>query len=163
MDNRFTLNGYTVAVLTSQPFSLLSSTGELLVDQCWGNEARLYPVPPTAETPIDEFCGMPCAPAPVWQEGTRALTADELACDALVVTMVDRDCMVRAIRAAGFTGAIFAPGRVIPRPDGKKNGFGQPLFAAHLGEGGLYCVAPSQRRGFTPRTEPTMPSAATFA
>jgi hypothetical protein len=162
MDNRFTLNGFTVAVLTSQPFSLLSVTGDLLVDQCPGNEARLYPMPPDPSIPPDTFCGLPCSPAPVFQEGTRGLTVEELTCDAVLVTMIDRDCMVRAIRAAGFTGAIYAPGRVIPRPDGKKNGFGQPLFAAHLGEGGLYCVAPSQRGGFTPRTEPTTPAMATF-
>jgi hypothetical protein len=155
------LNGYTVAVLTSQPFSLLSAAGEILVDQCWGEEARLYPVRYDPTAPVDTFCGYPCAPAPVWQEGTRELTAEELACDALIVPMVDRDCMVRAIRAAGFTGAIYAPGRVIPRPDGKKTGHGQPLFAAHLGEGGLYMVAPSQR-GFTPRTEPSIPSVANF-
>ena len=132
------------------------------MNQCWGNEARLYPVKPDSDAPVETFCGMPCASAPVWQEGTRNLTADELACDAVVVTMVDRDCMVRAIRAAGFTGAIYAPGRVIPRPDGKKNGHGQPLFAATLGENGLYQVAPSQR-GFTRRTEPSTPATATFA
>ena len=161
MDNRFTLNGFTVAVLTSQPFSLLSTTDELLVDQCWGHEAQLYPLPHDPAMPIDEFCGLPCAPAPVWGEGTRELTADELACDAVIVTMVDRDCMVRAIRASGFTGAIYAPGRVISRPDGKKNGHGQPLFAATLGENGLHQVAPSQR-GFTRRIEPSAPTTATF-
>jgi hypothetical protein len=162
VDNRFSLDGFKVAVLTSQPFSLLSSTGALLVDQCPANEARLYPLPHDPEIPMDTFCGMPCAPAPVFQDGTRELTTEELACDAVIVTMIDRDTMVRAIRAAGFTGAIYAPGRVIPRPDGKKNGFGQPLFAAHLGDGGLYMVAPSQRGGFTSRTGPSDPDQAKF-
>lgn len=156
--NTFKLNGFTVAVLVSQPFSLLrASDGTILADRVPPKEFALNTTDDGSEdTPHDEFCGEPCSFPPRWGGPLRSLEAHELAADVAIVTMAPGPQMVQALRAAGFYGAIYAPGRVRPRHDGV-------MTAVLGGRDGLYMVAPSQRGGFSRRVEPSTPSDAKFA
>lgn len=128
----FFCNSARLAVLTSQAFTLFREGAELpIADGIPPQEFALE----TGDDPPGDFFGEICSPLPRFVGGKRALTPDELACDGLIVTGAGQP-MVDALRAAGFSGAIFAPGKVGPRPDGQKG-----MTAFLRAKDGLYCMS----------------------
>jgi hypothetical protein len=130
----FFVGSRRVAVLTSQPFTLWREGAEQpIADSIPPVEFTLV----TGDDPPGEFFGEICSPTPRFVGGVRQLTEGELACDGLIVTGAGQP-MIDALRAAGFRGAIFAPGKVGPRPDGAKG-----MTALLRAKDGLYCMSPA--------------------
>lgn len=137
-------NTLLIGVVTTQPFTLFDRDA-CLADRVPPVEFALATGSDPVLDPPGDFFGYPCSPPPRFVGGTRALTADELACDALIATGVgDGLAMVDALRAAGFRGAIYAPGKVGPRPDGLAGPDGRVMMTAFLRPvDGLYCLSPA--------------------